>query len=59
MNRVIEDAGSLAWPAIRRSGRPSVRTAARSESEAEIIRDVLIVNPFSVGGTLPTRQRSD
>jgi hypothetical protein len=42
MNRVIEDAGSLAWPAIRRSGRPSIKTAARKESEAEIIRDVLM-----------------
>jgi hypothetical protein len=45
-NLLIELAGNLACPAIRRSGRPSVRTAARSESEAEIIRDVLIVNPF-------------
>lgn len=33
MNLVIVDAGTEAWPAIRRNGRPSVRMAARRESE--------------------------
>jgi hypothetical protein len=46
MNRVIEDAGTEAWPAIRRSGRPSVRMAARRESEGAV-RVCTVMRSFS------------
>jgi hypothetical protein len=52
MNRVIDDADTEAWVAIRRSGRPSVRMAARSESDGAIRCTIMVILHFQ-GNTLP------
>jgi hypothetical protein len=55
MNRVIDEAGSLADSAIRRSGRPSVRMAARRLSDGAIRCTFMAI--LLQGGTLPNWQR--
>jgi hypothetical protein len=43
MNRQMVDAGTDALAAIRRRGRPSVRMAARRESEIAVRRSFMMI----------------